>query len=77
MIWNNIKEKIPPYDTLVLCKGTSEYGCPVYCLAFNQCYDEAAMTPVYDSLPIESQNKLTYGELFEINFMIEFWTKID
>lgn len=62
-MWIKLKDKVPPFDVLVLCrgehdvidsKGNNHGKCPHYFLAFNQCYHPfCCMVRVIDLLPKE------------------------
>jgi hypothetical protein len=54
--WISVKDKIPPYDTRVVVMNLDNLK---QCIAYNECYDELAMTrvdtsnEVYQKVPFE------------------------
>jgi hypothetical protein len=64
--WISIKEKVPPFDTLVVLKGIDvienngqKYDIPRYCLAYNEMYrPHCNMTAVYDGYDFPANVKL-------------------
>ncbi len=57
--WISIEEKKPPYDTLVLLVGMSEWGSPLFCLAFNNNYPpNMDLCCTFDELIDEDRSKL-------------------
>lgn len=64
--WINIKENVPPFDTLVVLKGTQTVmvkgiprSFPEYCLAYNECYrPHCNMTAVYSGYDFPADVKL-------------------
>lgn len=81
-MWTSIKDAIPPFDTLVLVKGTGrvtdprgvEHTWPKYCLAFNQCFNDLCMTCMFE---YKEGDFKKFPLMYNVPFEIEEWITIE